>query len=365
MESFAVKLVISLLILMIIEFIIYRLFVFRNLNYSRELSENAVFEGEEVFLYEKIENKKILPIGWLSADIGLSENLEILPRPGIYVRYNKYCRSVFSLLPYTSVTRKNIIRCKKRGEYSLNTVSITTSDLLGLSGEMSKQYSIDAPLVVYPVPADKSMINLPSHNWMGDLIVRRFIMEDPFFIAGTRPYQYGDPLNRISWKATARTDSLQTYKYDHSTHSDMLIWFNAEVDPLSQMSSDDVSQKIIDFGISCCATFAETAIDNGVRVGFDSNAFSSKGGNINCIEPLNGTAQFYTILTELARVEYGFYHSFYRFIEDKLKDSVTGKDILLVSAFMDERLLQQAQLLREKGNFVEIFNIGLEHFYKK
>ena len=55
MESFAVKLLIALLILMVAEFFIYRLLVFKNLNYSRELSKNAVFEGEEVFLYEKIE----------------------------------------------------------------------------------------------------------------------------------------------------------------------------------------------------------------------------------------------------------------------------------------------------------------------
>ena len=43
------------------------------------------------------------------------------------------------------------------------------------------------------------------------------IFEDPTRIAGVREYQPGDSLNRINWKATARTGELQSKVFEPST----------------------------------------------------------------------------------------------------------------------------------------------------
>src|ERR1019366_8024802 len=39
---------------------------------------------------------------------------------------------------------------------------------------------------------------------------------DPTRLAGVRPYQQGDPLNRIHWRATARTGELHSRIYETS-----------------------------------------------------------------------------------------------------------------------------------------------------
>ena len=43
------------------------------------------------------------------------------------------------------------------------------------------------------------------------------LYEDPTRIAGVRRYEAGDPLNRVHWRATARTGVLHSKVYEPST----------------------------------------------------------------------------------------------------------------------------------------------------
>ena len=55
-----------------------------------------------------------------------------------------------------------------------------------------------------------------SHGWQGDITVRRWINEDPFYPAGVREYRPGDEMRRINWKAVARTGDLQVNQFDYT-----------------------------------------------------------------------------------------------------------------------------------------------------
>ena len=44
----------------------------------------------------------------------------------------------------------------------------------------------------------------PAGRPIGDVRMTHKLFEDPTRIAGVREYQYGDPLSRVHWKATAR-----------------------------------------------------------------------------------------------------------------------------------------------------------------
>ena len=81
---------------------------------------------------------------------------------------------------------------------------MTAGDLLGIKDPFS-QNNLQANLVVYPSIIPMQEVPLPSHNWQGDISVRRWIVDDPFIISGVREYRAGDGMNQISWKATART----------------------------------------------------------------------------------------------------------------------------------------------------------------
>jgi hypothetical protein len=50
--------------------------------------------------------------------------------------------------------------------------------------------------------------NLSSRRPIGEIRLAHRLFEDPTRMAGVRPYQQGDPLNRIHWRATARTGAI-------------------------------------------------------------------------------------------------------------------------------------------------------------
>ena len=135
--------------------------------------------------------------------------------------------------------------------YTLDSAAITCGDLFGLQ-EISKTFQIDANLVVYPKILSMEDILLPSHSLQGDVVVRRWIVEDPFIISGVREYNYGDPLNRINWKATARTGQLQVRNNDFSAHPRILIYLNVDIS--EDMWEAVTDRERIEKGISYAAS---------------------------------------------------------------------------------------------------------------
>ena len=54
---------------------IYRKYAFDKLEYKVTLSSDEVFEGDEVYVYEEISNKKFLPLPFLKVDTELPDGL--------------------------------------------------------------------------------------------------------------------------------------------------------------------------------------------------------------------------------------------------------------------------------------------------
>ena len=55
---------------------------------------------------------------------------------------------------------------------------------------------------------------MPSRKWQGDVLVKRWIMPDPFLVGGLREYRAGDPMRSVHWGASARTGRMQVKTYD-------------------------------------------------------------------------------------------------------------------------------------------------------
>jgi uncharacterized protein (DUF58 family) len=69
---------------------------------------------------------------------------------------------------------------------------------------------------VLPKVLPLSGYNLASRRPLGEIRVVHRMFEDPTRLAGVRPYQQGDPLRRIHWRATARTGVIHSRLYEHS-----------------------------------------------------------------------------------------------------------------------------------------------------
>ena len=105
------------------------------------------------------------------------------------------------------------LKCNRRGYHQIGPLVVETGDLFGLH----RRYRVlTSPhfLLVYPDVVPLEGYELASRRPIGEIHLSHRLYEDPTRIAGVRRYELGDPLNRIHWRATARTGpaSLQALR---------------------------------------------------------------------------------------------------------------------------------------------------------
>src|SRR5437660_7374531 len=109
-----------------------------------------------------------------------------------------------------------------RGYYQIGPMVMESGDLFGLH----RRYCVDAEphyLLVYPRTVPLEGYDLASRRPIGDVRLVHRLYEDPTRIVGIRPYEAGDPLNRVHWRATARTGQLHSKVYDPSTMAGAML----------------------------------------------------------------------------------------------------------------------------------------------
>jgi Uncharacterized conserved protein (some members contain a von Willebrand factor type A (vWA) domain) len=184
----------TFVLLMLLQAIFFRRIGLVRIRYDRRLSARSCFQDDEIEMVETIENRKWLPVPWLRVEsqipaglrFGSQANLDI-SSGSIYQNH----KSLFSLMPYTRITRRHTVKCAKRGYYRAESVTMTAGDLFGFAST-ARRIELGFELIVYPKPLLPEEWDLPTHSWMGEAVVRRWIVDDPFLIAGTREYRYGD-----------------------------------------------------------------------------------------------------------------------------------------------------------------------------
>lgn len=115
-----------------------------------------------------------------------------------------------------STVLKYEIECDTRGYYQLGPTLLETGDLFGLH----RRHRIVAKpffLMVLPKVVPLPKYDFASQRPIGEVNVARRLFEDPTRNAGVRPYQVGDPLQRVHWRATARTGELQCRVFEPTT----------------------------------------------------------------------------------------------------------------------------------------------------
>ena len=115
-----------------------------------------------------------------------------------------------------STLLKYEIECDTRGYYQLGPTLLETGDLFGLH---RRHRIVAKPFFLMVLP---KVIPLPKYDFasqrpIGEVNVARRLFEDPTRNAGVRPYQVGDPLQRVHWRATARTGELQCRVFEPTT----------------------------------------------------------------------------------------------------------------------------------------------------
>lgn len=286
-------LIITLLAVLGIAWIWSRLSLQR-LGFSRSLSLDRVRAGEWVSEELALTNHAFLPKLWVEC-----RDHSSLPgyRAGQVVTLGSRGESRW-------VTEA---QCRERGRFRLGPVTIRSGDPLGLF-QMEKRLPATHELIVYPVALDVSGVPLPAANMSGGRATNRNIAIAAHTISGLREYAPGDPLNQISWTATARRGQMMVKEFDPDPTADLWVLVDLGNPPdrqsvhwMDRMESgepatastfpDDAEETTI----ALAASIAERALAEGRKVGLLVNREMPIR-----LEPDNSQRQWFRIFETLA-----------------------------------------------------------------
>lgn len=346
--------VVSAMLFILFQNILFKKRVLKRINYTRYFSRGEAFVDEDLEMIEEITNNKILPVPWLKLESRMERGLQFGNQENLDISGEMYHKSVFYLSGFHKIKRSHTLTCKNRGFYNYNSVAVSSGDLFGTWTGFDS-YEFNANLKVYPRLLDNSDIPIPSKKWQGDILVKRWIIPDPYLVNGIRDYRDDDNIRNVHWNATARTGELKIKTRDFTASPRLLILLNVQLTENQYGELNSTQKSIIEIGISLAATNTMWALENGLELGFACNGYDAVDEKKDTIyiQPKSGEGQFTTIFDSLARLIISRRRNFQSFIEDSvIKASVTNMDILIISDYWSTTLEQKAQRLRHMGNSV-------------
>ena len=122
-------------------------------------------------------------------------------------------------------------------------------------------------VLVFPQVVPLRGYDLASRRPIGEVRLTHRLFEDPTRIAGVREYQQGDPLNRIHWRATARTGALHCKMYEPSCIAGitLLLDFHKEVYTVRREPQRS------ELAITAAASLASAVYQMGQQIGLVTN----------------------------------------------------------------------------------------------
>jgi uncharacterized protein (DUF58 family) len=235
-----------------------------SLHATRECNWLTADVGDVVAVVVQVENRGKLPIPWCLVEDLLPRQALIHDPPNLGVEGRRVQLSM--LRAGAQRTLMYQLRCNRRGYYQIGPLVLETGDLFGLH----RQYRVATKphfLLVFPQVVPLEGYDVSSKRPIGEVRMTYRLYEDPTRIAGVRRYEAGDPLNRVHWKATARTGVLHSKVYEPSTvvGATVLLEFHK--------SSHDARHEPMrsELAVTAAASIANSVYEMGQQIGFITN----------------------------------------------------------------------------------------------
>ncbi len=234
------------------------------LSATRECNRLTAEEGDEVAVIVTIENRGNLPIPWVLIEDLLPHEALLYDPPRLGVDGKRV--QLTHLWPRTHKSLLYQLKCNRRGYYQLGPLVLETGDLFGLHRRF-RVLTQPHFLLVMPKVVPLTGYAISSKRPIGEVRMTYRLYEDPTRISGVRAYQEGDALNRIHWRATARTGQLHSKIYEPSTVAGTTLLLDFHRD------SHDVKHepRRSELAITAAASIANAVTLMGQQVGLITN----------------------------------------------------------------------------------------------
>jgi uncharacterized protein (DUF58 family) len=276
----------------------------RSVTYERRLGASRAVAGDSMALDITIWNRKPLPLPWIAADDMLTEGLVVRERPDLDHaddrQQRRLLRNTWALTWYERVVRHFHLDDLRRGAYELGPARLLLRDVFGRDAAEEELAERETLTVV---PRTVPVTHLPEdRSPLGERRAPRSLVADPALFSGVRPFQAGDSLRRVHWRATARLGSPVSRRFEPARGRTVVIAIDVQTlddVPHWEMSYDD------DAFEGLCVTAASLArhlVDEGALVGIAGASFTGTPQRIAWLAPRAGRGQVARVGELLARI---------------------------------------------------------------
>jgi uncharacterized protein (DUF58 family) len=235
-----------------------------NLAAARECNRLSANVGEHIAVVLQIENQGRLPIPWVLLEDVLPPRALGHTPPNLGVEGRRI--NLVMLKPRSKKTLYYKLACNQRGYYQIGPLVMETGDVFGLH----RRYRVATEphfLLVYPKVVPLAGYDIASRRPVGEIRLVHRLFEDTTRICGVRFYQPGDPLNRVHWKATARTGRLHSKVFEPTAIAGatlLLDFHQASYHPQHEPMRSELA-------VTAAASLANAVYETGQQVGLVTN----------------------------------------------------------------------------------------------
>jgi len=330
-----------IIILVLLERYAYKRLWNKGLDYSIRFSAKEAFEGDMLYLWEELANKKSLPLPLVYAKMRTPANLDFVDANDQSIARDDMLGSLFSIMFFTATRRKTKVICKKRGVYSVHNINLSVSNLLHTQ-RFYKELRLKNELMVFPkILEDFGEISLLYRHMDSVVLTNRIINPDPFEFKGIRDYQPGDPLKTINFRASAISQKLMVNIHAPTCAQRMVLVLNLEdyayrPDP-----------ELYEQSIRLCATLAEHYIGMDVSVAFRTNGKNGRTAQTISLPMGSSSGHLYSLFECLAHISLSFKPSSMVEYMSQLTDR--EQMYVFVSPYHGDDFLDALDELNERG----------------
>lgn len=244
-------------------------------------------------------NRKWLPLWWLKIQYMMSINISFEGNESINTRDMERRSEQLSLLGYEKLEREITITGNRRGYYRIENMDIMCSDLF-VTNNFIKKHLVKDSLYVFPKLLYGNDFDIRFRKLLGDVVIKKHLIHDPYERKGIRDYDTYDSLKDINWLASARSTELKVNIYNYTASQQVLIFLSC------QKENSWVFDKIIEEGISLAATIYDSLSKQGIKVGLITDCIDTETNKNIVIESgceIDHSYMFYQCLSKIKIAE--------------------------------------------------------------
>lgn len=318
------------------------------LRYFFSCSHLLAEPDQPITITSGVENPWFLPIMYIQTTEYLPPEASPLDRTAVSLRpVNQWSTQLCVedttyLLPRRRQVNQLRFSLPRRGWYRLGSAVLTTGDFLGLKDAACHQ-DARGEVVVIPRRCKDAEVLKALGGFLGDISVRRFILEDPLLTVGFREYTGREPMKSISWTQSARVGRTMVKQYDYTVDATVTVLLNAQGGTEEQMEEC----------YSVTRTVCEELEARGIPYDFRTNGdLTGPMGPMSHVSQGLGRQHLRTILYGLGRAAGKYSFPLETLVEQSLLGAQTNQSYLLVTPPLPPRQQHLKQRLRAAGGAV-------------